>query len=187
MKLVVGLGNPGSKYDETRHNVGFEVLKAVGRANGSTGVKERFHGETAELTIGEQRALLLAPQTYMNLSGKSVLAARDFYKIETSDILVICDDFNLPLGKIRIRKKGSAGGQKGLGDIIHRLGENDIPRLRLGIDPPPPRWDVADYVLSKFKTSERQVIDDAIERSANAVYDWIVKDIDYCMNQYNPE
>lgn len=187
MKVIVGLGNPGPKYEHTRHNVGFAVLTAFAEQNGQPTTKEKFHALAAEITIGGQRVLLIQPQTFMNLSGKSVLAARDFYQVESSDILVVCDDFSLPLGKLRFRKKGSAGGQKGLGDIINRLGGNEIPRLRVGIDPPPPRWDVADYVLSKFKKSEEAVIGDAIQKSAGALYDWATKDIDYCMNQYNPD
>ncbi|MCR9120123.1 MAG: aminoacyl-tRNA hydrolase [bacterium] len=187
MKLIVGLGNPGSKYEQTRHNVGFVVLSEIAKREGANVGRDRFHGETREVKLGDEPALLLAPMTFMNLSGKSVVAARDFYKIEASDIFVICDDFSLPLGKLRVRKKGSSGGQKGLGDIINRLGTNEIPRLRIGIDPPPARWDVADYVLSKFKKDEQSEIELAIMRAADAVSAWAKNDIDYCMNQYNPE
>jgi PTH1 family peptidyl-tRNA hydrolase len=121
----------------------------------------------------------------MNRSGASVLAARDFYKINNDEILIICDDFSLPLGKLRFRPKGSAGGQKGLNDVIQRLGSQEIPRLRIGIDPPPDNWDVADYVLSKFRQSELKTIDMAIQVASDAVETWSRAGGDACMNQYN--
>ncbi len=132
MKLIVGLGNPGRKYEGTRHNVGWVVLTELARRfNGST-AKQNFQGEVVDADIDGQRALLLAPHTYMNRSGQSVVAARDFFKIEDAEILVICDDLNLPLGKLRIRISGSAGGQKGLADVIRSLGTDQVSRLRIG-------------------------------------------------------
>jgi len=147
MKLVVGLGNPGRKYEGTRHNVGFDCLAKLAGRLPAAPVKQKFQGELIEAEIGGERVLLLCPLTYMNLSGGSVLAARDFYKIKENDILVVCDDFHLPLAKLRFRAKGSAGGQKGLADILRRLGTENIARLRIGIGEPPPQWNVADYVL----------------------------------------
>jgi PTH1 family peptidyl-tRNA hydrolase len=122
MKLVVGLGNPGKKYQDTRHNVGFEVLNELVRRFPGDRPKGRFSGETMDLAVAGQKILLLWPHTFMNVSGKSVLAARDFYKIDDEDLLVVCDDFQLPLGKLRLRASGSSGGQKGLDDCLRRLG-----------------------------------------------------------------
>jgi PTH1 family peptidyl-tRNA hydrolase len=185
MKLIVGLGNPGAKYKQTRHNVGFEVAARLALRYGSEPARAKFQGEVVAATIAAQKVLILTPLTYMNLSGTSVLAARDFYKIEQTDLLVVCDDFNLPLAKIRLRPKGSAGGQKGLEDILRRLGTEDVPRLRIGIGAPPPGRDVAGYVLSKFTADEQPEIDSAIQRAAEAAASWIELGIEPVMNQYN--
>ncbi len=185
MKLVVGLGNPGRKYEETRHNVGFRVVAELARRFDAPAARSKFNGKYSEIQITGERVLLLCPQTFMNRSGGSVLASRDFYKINNDDILIICDDINLPLGKLRFRPQGSAGGQKGLHDVIQRLGSQEIPRLRIGIDPSPDNWDVADYVLSKFRQSELTTIDTAIQVAADAVETWSRAGGDACMNQYN--
>ena len=185
MKLIVGLGNPGDKYVGTRHNVGFVVLAELAKRHGTGTPRAKFQGEVQEGTIGGERALLLTPLTFMNLSGASVLAARDFYKIEMPDLLVICDDFNLPLAKLRFRPDGSSGGQKGLEDIIRRLGTEEFPRLRIGIGPPPQGRDVAGYVLSKFTKDEQPDIQAAITRAADAVSAWSQSGMQHCMNQYN--
>src|SRR5215467_13737474 len=137
MKLVVGLGNPGRKYEGTRHNVGFRVIEELARKYARGKAKTAFAGEVIEADLENDKALLLCPHTLMNLSGTSVLAARDFYKIPHGDLLIVCDDFNLPLGKLRFRPSGSSGGQKGLEDIIRRLGTDEVPRLRIGIGSPP--------------------------------------------------
>ena len=150
MKLVVGLGNPGRKYEGTRHNVGFLVIQELARKFGQSKPKQAFQGEVIEANLEAEKALLLCPHTLMNLSGGSVLAARDFYKIPGEDMLVVCDDFNLPLGKLRIRASGSSGGQKGLEDIVRRLGTDEIPRLRIGIGSPPAGREAADFVLGWF-------------------------------------
>lgn len=185
MKILVGLGNPGPKYVGTRHNVGFEALSRFARKHAAGPVKNKFQGEIAEAEVGGEKLLLLSPLTYMNLSGASVLAARDFYKVELSDILVICDDFNLPLARLRFRASGSAGGQKGLDDILRRLGSQAVPRLRIGIGTPPPQWDVANYVLSKFTKDEQPVMDEACDRAVEAMAVWVTRGIADCMNQYN--
>ena len=185
MKLVVGLGNPGSKYENTRHNIGFMVAAKLATMIGADGVRVRFEGEFTEGTVGGVKALVLCPTTYMNSSGKSVRKALDFFKLAPADVLVICDDMNLPLGQLRIRGKGSSGGQKGLGDIIRMLGTEDVPRLRIGIDSPPPGWAVPDYVLSKFKKGEKAEVDQAVETAAHAAVDWIGQGLAACMNQYN--
>jgi PTH1 family peptidyl-tRNA hydrolase len=185
MKLIVGLGNPGRKYAGTRHNVGWEVLAELARRHGTSRPREKFHGEIVEAGIEGQGVLLLCPLTFMNRSGASVQPARDFYKLDNQDLIVVCDDFNLPLAKLRFRVRGSSGGQKGLQDIIHRLGTEEFPRLRVGIGQAPAQWDVADYVLSRFDKGDRAEMDDAIARAANSLADWVRYGTEYCMNQYN--
>ncbi len=187
MKLVVGLGNPGRKYEGTRHNIGYAILAELARVFGSPPPKHKFHGETVEAEIGGQRALLLSPLTYMNLSGLSVSEAKAFYKIPDEDVLVLCDDLNLPLGKLRIRAQGSSGGQKGLEDIIRRLGSENFPRLRLGIGTPPEGYEWTDFVLSKFTAEDMPLIEEAIGRAVEAVKAWVRDGIESCMNQYNKD
>jgi len=185
MKLLVGLGNPGRKYQGTRHNVGFAVLERLRDQHGQGTTKADFQGEIAQANLKGARTLLLWPHTFMNLSGASVLAARDFYKLDNQDLLIVCDDFNLPLGKLRVRASGTAGGQKGLENIIHRLGTQQIPRLRIGIDAPPPTFDAADFVLSKFRKEELPTIEEALERACDAVLVWAEQGIDECMTRFN--
>lgn len=185
MKLVVGLGNPGRKYEGTRHNIGFDVLNRLTQRLGGARPKAAFQGETTTVELGGQKTLLLWPHTYMNLSGTSVLAARDFYKVNDDDVLLVCDDINLPLAKLRFRADGSAGGQKGLDDVLRRLGTQRISRLRIGVGSPPERMDAADYVLAKFRKDEVSLAEDSIERAADAVGTWAEHGIQHCMNQYN--
>jgi peptidyl-tRNA hydrolase, PTH1 family len=185
MKLVVGLGNPGRRYEGTRHNVGFLVVGELARKYSAGGVKTRFQGETADADLAGQKALLLTPSTYMNLSGASVLAARDFYKIPQEDLLVVCDDLNLPLAKLRVRAGGSAGGQKGLQDIIHRLGSEEFARLRIGIGAPPDGWSWPDFVLSRFTKEEVPAMELAIARAIEAIVVWAGEGVQACMNRYN--
>jgi PTH1 family peptidyl-tRNA hydrolase len=185
LKLVVGLGNPGREYEGTRHNIGYAILAELARVCGSTPPKHKFHAEAVEAEIAGQRALLLSPLTYMNLSGVSVAEAKAFYKIADEDLLVLCDDLNLPLGKLRIRAQGSSGGQKGLEDIIGRLGSEDFARLRLGIGAPPEGCDWADFVLSKFTAEDKPVIEEATGRAVEAVRVWARDGVEACMNQFN--
>ena len=185
MKLVVGLGNPGTQYAGTRHNVGFEVLRALAAKYGKSTPRARFQGETVEAQIGDEKVLLLTPLTFMNLSGGSVLAARDFYKIENENLLIICDDFALPLAKLRFRAKGTSGGQKGLEDVIRRLGTDEFPRLRIGIGVPQPGRDVTGYVLGKFTKEEQAEIQTALTRATEAAALWTKAGTQQCMNQYN--
>lgn len=184
MKLVVGLGNPGSKYEGTRHNVGFEVLAQLARSFSAGKPKSAFDGEIVEVTWGAERCVLLCPHTFMNRSGQSVQKARDFFKLENVDVLVVCDDFNLPVGQLRIRPQGSAGGQNGLKDIINRIGQ-EFPRLRVGIGPVPDRWDPADFVLAKFTKTEREEMDHVVVRAGDAVVEWARSGVKECMNRYN--
>lgn len=185
MKLLVGLGNPGRSYDGTRHNIGYDVLEAVGRRAGSPPRRARFQGETAQATLRGSPVMLLWPLTWMNLSGSSVLAARDFYKIATSDILIICDDFNIPLDTIRLRPGGSAGGQNGLADVINRLATTAVPRLRVGIGPVPTGWKPADFVLGKFAKTEQDRVGTVVDRAADAAEEWVARGIQAAMNLYN--
>ena len=185
MKLVVGLGNRGRRYEGTRHNVGFIVVRELAKAHGTSAVKTRFQGETVDAEIAGEKVLLLTPSTYMNESGAAVLAARDFYKIALDEILVVCDDLNLPLAKLRLRATGSAGGQKGLEDIIRRLGSDDFARLRIGIGSPPAGWNWPDFVLSKFKKEELPDMELAVARACEAVGAWAREGIQACMNRYN--
>jgi PTH1 family peptidyl-tRNA hydrolase len=185
VKLIVGLGNPGRQYEGTRHNVGYAVLSELSRRLDAGPPKARFHGELVETLIGGQKVLLLCPLTYMNRSELSVQAAKDYYKIADQDLLVVCDDINLPLAKLRFRARGSSGGQKGLEDIIERLGTQEFCRLRIGVGTPPEGWDWADYVLSKFRPEERDQIEQAVVKAAEAVETWVRDGIEVCMNQYN--
>ena len=185
MRLVVGLGNPGKRYEGTRHNVGYAVLAELGRRFGTGTAKARFHGEVLEANLDGVRALLLSPTTYMNRSGESVQAACAFYKIPEDAIMVICDDLNLPVGKLRVRRGGSSGGQKGLDDIIRRLGTEEFPRLRIGIGATPESWAAADYVLGKISQEERGPMEQAVRDGADAVVLWANAGIEVCMNRYN--
>jgi PTH1 family peptidyl-tRNA hydrolase len=185
MKLVVGLGNPGRKYEGTRHNVGFLVIAELARKYGQSKPKQAFQGEILEARLDTEKALLLCPHTLMNLSGGSVLAARDFYKIPTEDLLVVSDDFNLPLAKLRFRSSGSSGGQKGLEDIIRRLGTDEVPRLRIGIGSPAGGREAADFVLGRFTKAELPDIEEAVWRAADAIVVWAREGLAVCMNRFN--
>src|SRR3954454_25274930 len=182
-KLVVGLGNPGSKYDGTRHNIGFEVVDRLASGGSGARFSRKFEGQLAEVEIDYRRVLLLKPETFMNLSGRSVVPALRFYKLEPADLLVICDDLNLPLGKLRIRRGGSDGGQKGLRDISAHLGTDDYARLRVGIGEKG-EADAADHVLSRFRASERAVIEDAMIAATQAVAVWVAQGIEATMNRF---
>lgn len=185
MKLIVGLGNPGRKYSGTRHNVGFEVIAELARRFGAGQPRSRFQGEVVEISIEATKVVLLCPLTYMNQSGRSVREAVDFFKLDLEDLLVVCDDLNLPIGRLRLRPGGSAGGQNGVKDIIRCLGSQQFARLRIGIDRPPPRWNPSDYVLGKFDDEQSAVIEDAIPRAASAAQCWVAGGIQTAMNQFN--
>jgi PTH1 family peptidyl-tRNA hydrolase len=185
MKIVVGLGNPGPKYDRTRHNVGFRVIEELSQRLAAGKPRLRFDATLAEGSLGGEKVLLASPQTYMNESGRSVRQLVDFFGLQLGDLLVVCDDFNLELARLRMRAGGSAGGQKGLADMIRKLATEDFPRLRIGIGRPPQHMDSSDFVLSKFKRSEQQSIDDAVVRAAEGVELWIRSGIGPAMNRIN--
>lgn len=185
MKLVVGLGNPGKKYEGTRHNLGYAVLAELARRLQVSSFKSKFDGELVETFFDGEKLLLLSPVTYMNNSGTSVRAARDFYGLSNEDLLVICDDLSLAVGKLRLRAGGSSGGQKGLEDIIRKLGSDDFPRLRIGIGSAPPGWDAANYVLARFTSDELTVIEQTVAKAADAAACWIREGLAACMNRFN--
>jgi len=186
MKVVVGLGNPGSRYQGTRHNVGFAVIDALAASPSAGRFQSRFQAQVCEVNEGGEKVLLIKPETFMNLSGRSVRQAIDFYQLPLTELLVVCDDINLPLGKLRIRSKGSHGGHNGLRDIQAHLGTQEYSRLRIGVDAPD-QDDAVDHVLGRFRPSERPVIEDAVDRAVQAVVVWVHQGIEACMNQYNGE
>ena len=192
MKLLVGLGNPGRQYANNRHNVGFMTATKLAAKLSAGLPRDRFDGEVVEAVIrtaaGEnEKIAILCPTTFMNASGQSVRKAIDFYKLTNQDLLVICDDLNLPIGRLRIRPDGSAGGQKGLADIIQHLDSQSFARLRIGIDRPPEGWEVTDYVLGKFSGAEATKIDEAITWAAQAAADWVIHGTAFVANLYNPD
>jgi peptidyl-tRNA hydrolase, PTH1 family len=186
MKIVVGLGNPGQKYAGTRHNVGFEVLAELARRWQGGRSKTRFDAELIEIVCRREKMLLVAPQTFMNLSGRSVQQIVKFYQTALENVLVVCDDLNLPSGQLRLRASGSAGGQKGLADILKSLGSDAIPRLRFGIGRPPGQMDPADYVLSQFRRDEQESIDVSLQQAADAAEVWANEGMTTAMNRFNP-
>lgn len=185
MKLVVGLGNPGKKYEQTRHNIGFEVVDKLTERLTLPPPRSKFGGALYEGQIGDEKTLLLKPHTYMNLSGSCVQQAFDFFKLNLEDLLVVCDDFHLPMGSLRMRALGSDGGQKGLADIIRRLGSDEFARLRMGIGPVPPEWDPVDFVLGRFTGQELEVVKESVALACDAVQVWAVEGVAPAMNQYN--
>lgn len=184
IKVVVGLGNPGSQYQGTRHNVGFATVDLLSQAPQCGRFTKRFDAEVAESLEGLEKVLLIKPQTFMNLSGRTVRQALDYYQLTPADLLVICDDIALPLGQIRFRSTGSAGGHNGLKDIQRHLGTLDYPRLKLGVGGPGQQI-LTDYVLSRFKPVEKDTVDQMLLLASSAVVQWIHQGTTVCMNRYN--
>jgi peptidyl-tRNA hydrolase, PTH1 family len=186
--LVVGLGNPGPEYDKTRHNIGFMVVDALAKTHGSNFSKEaRKQGKAllVETTIAEKRVLLAKPQTYMNLSGEAVTGLLMFYKIPFVNLLVVCDDLDLPLGTLRIRPTGGSGGQNGLKNITQHLAGPDYPRMRLGIGRPPGKMEAAAYVLQPFAAKEEILVIETIDRAVKAVDTWLRQGLELAMTRHN--
>jgi len=195
MKLVVGLGNPGPDYVGTRHNIGFEVIDELAARLGWIGspaqynrlAKTKFDGLALDGVVGSEKVLLIKPMTYMNVSGRSVQGAMAFFQLARSDIMVVLDDLALAAGRLRLRAAGSSGGHNGLKDIEQAIGTSEYPRLRIGIDAPPPRIAGKDYVLGQFTAEQRSKIDPAIARACGAIVTWIDKGIEPAMNQFNAD
>lgn len=185
MKVIAGLGNPGRRYEGTRHNIGFDVLDAIDKQVGGIDWRAKFDARLGELTFGGERTLLVAPQTYMNLSGRSIRAVINFYRLPTEELIVVCDDMNLDFGKLRLRRSGSAGGQKGLNNTINQLGTDAIARMRIGIGRPPATVDPANYVLQRFSGAERDRYPEVLDTACAALECWVREGIDAAMNKFN--
>lgn len=186
MYIIVGLGNPKKEYDNTRHNIGFDVIDALADEN-RIGVSEKKHKALiGKGIIAGQKVVLAKPQTFMNLSGESVRELVDYYKIdETAELIVISDDISLAVGQLRIRKKGSAGGHNGLKNIILHLGHDGFQRIKMGVGEKPKNYDLADYVLGHFPKEERLIMDESVKDACKAIEMMINENTDGAMNLYN--
>ncbi|CQR47482.1 Peptidyl-tRNA hydrolase [Paraliobacillus sp. PM-2] len=185
MKCIVGLGNPGKKYEDTRHNIGFMVLDELATYNNWKINKSKFNGLYTMEKMEQTKIILLKPQTYMNLSGDSIRPLMDFYKLEVSDILVVYDDLDLPTGKIRLRQKGGHGGHNGIRSIIDHLGTKNFNRLRIGIDRPSGHASVIDHVLGDFDKSQHLEVQEGIKHAVQACNAWMHKPFQEVMNDFN--
>ena len=186
MLIVVGLGNPGKEYARTRHNVGFDVIDVLSEKHGIALTKNAMHGLIGEGFVGGEKLVLVKPQTFMNLSGQCVTELVSWYKPEMDRLLLVYDDIDLPLGKLRMREKGSAGTHNGMRSVIGLLGRQDFPRLRVGVGKKPEGWELADWVLSHYQTAEEQEIADrAYEQAADAALEYLKNGINSAMNRYN--
>ena len=185
MKAIIGLGNPGMKYAGTRHNIGFDAVTAIADKYNLSINNKKFKGVYADGHIAGEKVLLVQPQTFMNLSGECVREVADFYKLNPDEIIIICDDINLDVGRLRIRKKGSAGGHNGLKNIIAHLGTEEFPRIRVGVGEKTEGWDLADYLLARFDKDSEPVIREALANVVGAVETWISEGIDAAMNRFN--
>ncbi|MDO4522530.1 MAG: aminoacyl-tRNA hydrolase [Eubacteriales bacterium] len=186
MYIIVGLGNPGNKYDKTRHNVGFDTIDVLADKYGIDVDNKKFKALYGKGVIEGQRVILAKPQTFMNLSGESVRELIDFYKVdETSELIVIYDDISLEPGQLRIRTKGSAGGHNGIKNIISHLGGQEFLRVKVGVGEKPKGFDLADYVLSRFSKEERALVEEAQKRAAQAVVSLMTDGAETAMNEYN--
>lgn len=186
---MVGLGNPGAEYAASRHNAGFRVVDVLCRRWAADGPRRAFAGEAYDARArrgpAERRILLLKPLTYMNCSGQAVRQMAAFYKADGRDMIIVLDDMALPLGRLRARAEGSAGGHKGLADVLAAMGTERVPRLRIGVGQPPPNVDAVRYVLSAFGPDEAEAVDAAIRTAADAVEDWAFEGLAFVMDKYN--
>jgi len=183
MKIIIGLGNPGKKYENTRHNIGFKVIDYLSGTKNIKLNKIKFKGLYGTGEIGGEKVILLKPQTFMNLSGDSVAEILSFYKLTPNDIIVIYDDISLPLGKMRIRPKGSAGGHNGIKDIILKLGSDEFSRIKMGVGEND--RDLKDFVLGEFTKDEIEPMFSLVKQADQAILDIITKGVDFAMNKYN--
>lgn len=186
MFIIVGLGNPGKDYTNTRHNIGFDVIDALADAAGISVIEKKHKAIIGKGVIDGQKVILAKPQTYMNLSGESVRDIIDYYKVdEEQELIVISDDISLDVGNIRIRKKGSAGGHNGLKNIIAHLGHDTFMRVKMGVGEKPKGYDLADYVLGHFTGDERKIMNEAAKSATEAIRMMMAGDVDKAMNEYN--
>lgn len=184
--LIAFLGNPGPKYEKTRHNAGFMAAHAL-EANKKIKINRiKYKALTALTDIGEQKVFIMMPQTYMNLSGDAIAPAAQFYKIPTENIIIVFDDFNIPLGKLKIKRDGSDGGHNGMKSVIARLGTSNFPRIKIGIGAPPhPDYDIFDWVVGKPSDQELKIIAEAAAKASEAAQELIINGVNSAMNKYN--
>lgn len=185
MKIIVGLGNPGKQYEATRHNIGFHVIDELSKRLDIPLTQSKFNGMYGIGHVGTEKVMLLKPLTYMNLSGECIVPIMDYYEVNDDEIVVIYDDLDLQVGKLRLRQKGSAGGHNGIKSIIQHLGSQEFNRIRIGVDRPKNGMKVPDYVLSNFSEDEKIEMIHAVKNSANACEDWVTKKFLDVMNTYN--
>lgn len=186
MFIIVGLGNPGKDYTNTRHNIGFDVIDALADVAGISVIEKKHKAIIGKGVLDGQKVILAKPQTYMNLSGESVREIIDYYKVdEEQELIVISDDISLDVGNIRVRKKGSAGGHNGLKNIIAHLGHDSFMRVKMGVGEKPKGYDLADYVLGHFTADERKVMNDAAKSAVEAIRMMMAGDVDKAMNEFN--
>ncbi|MDQ2086521.1 aminoacyl-tRNA hydrolase [Herbivorax sp. ANBcel31] len=183
--VIIGLGNPGRKYNDTKHNIGFYVVEFLAMRHNIKMSKIKFKALYGEGVIGGKKVLLVKPQTYMNRSGESVRDLINWYKVPVENIIIIYDDIDLPVGKLRLRPKGSAGTHNGMRSVIYQIMSDEFPRVRVGIDKPPEGWKLANYVLSKFSGDEIEKIKEAIVNASDAVEAIMGSGIDQAMNKFN--
>jgi len=186
MYIIVGLGNPGKEYNNTRHNIGFDVIDRLADEEGISVLEKKHKAIIGKGYVSGQKCVLVKPHTYMNLSGESVRDVIDYYKAdETTELIVISDDISLDVGQLRIRKKGSAGGHNGLKNIIAHLGHDTFCRVKMGVGEKPKGYDLADYVLGHFTKQEREIMDEAAKRAVSAIRMMITEGPDEAMNVFN--
>ena len=183
--IVVGLGNSGTKYENTRHNAGFIAVDRLAQKLGVKIDRIKYKSLVTTCTIGDKKVLLMKPSTYMNNSGLAVTEAMNFYKIPPENVIVLFDDISLDVGKMRIRRKGSDGGHNGIKNIIYLSGSDRFPRIKIGVGHKPEKWDLADWVLSRFTESEQKVLEETADKAAQAVKLMLDGQIDKAMNLYN--
>jgi len=185
VKVIVGLGNPGQEYERTRHNVGFMMVDALAQHLGIRNWKNKFEAEIAEGKFGSEAVLLVKPQTYMNLSGNAVGAILRWYKLNVEDVIAIYDDMDIAIGNVKLKKRGSSGGHRGVESLLVNLGKEEFPRVRIGIGRPLPGWTVVDHVLAKFSAEDQTAIDQLIVELIPGIELIVKQGIDKAMNGYN--
>lgn len=183
--LIIGLGNPGREYKDTRHNIGFMLIDSLAEKLGARGMKLQSKAIVTSAMYNEKKIILAKPQTYMNLSGQSAQGLLHFYKIPFECLLVAHDDLDIPFGVIRIRPSGGPGGQRGMADTIEQLGTKDFPRLRLGIGRPPGRMQAKDYVLQNFSKEEQKLLPEILSRASEAALEFVTNGLNMAMNKFN--